>query len=194
MKIKLLLYTLIIMIGCKAQNNNKRMETFDKIQFDKNKVNGEYNFVLNDGKLVRQMENPKRGEYTEVISDPAKPYSTVNVFFMASGRLKIKGFKFYDMPIHTWKYYDENGGQVKETNWDTPFKLSIDEVARIMKAMNVDIMNRHNGVEVDRMDDPHPKYVVAYPVGKERPYDINSVYIDGITGKILEKTVSSVKH
>ena len=194
MRIKLLFATLILMIGCKAQDNNKRMETFDKLQFDKKKINGEYNFVLDDGKVVRQMENPKRSEYTELISDPIKPYSMVNVYFMPSGRLKIKGFKFYDMPIHVWKYYDESGGQTKEMNWDTPFKLSIEELAKIMKGMNVDIMDRHNGVDVDRSDSPSSKYVVAYPVGKERPYEINSVYVDGNTGKILEKKVSSVKH
>ena len=121
---------------CTAQENKdsinnlirSKVERFDRITFDKHKINGEYTFTLKDGSVVRQSESEKRANYSEEIRDSIKPFIMCRVFYMYSCNLKVKGEKFYNFPIGIWQYFDETGELTKEVNWEEPYKFSIKDL------------------------------------------------------------------
>jgi hypothetical protein len=192
---------LILTTACNAQRtkdpsktNKPHMEKFNKAKFDSNKVNGEYSFVLDDGTRVKQMENISGNEYVEEMTDPKKPFSKVRVYFMDSANIKVKGERFYLIPIGEWQYYNNNGSLIKETNWDSAYKFTINDLAKkVLKSEKIDIMKYQRGVDVLRSDISRPLYIVVFPFGPAKPYDIYSLVVDGITGETVEKTISSTK-
>lgn len=203
MKMKFLYIFLIILNSCSGQKNQKItdtnaskeiMEKFDKEQFDSNKVDGEYTFTLKDSSTVRQMENIARLEYVEEIMEYKTPFSKVKVYFMNSGNLKISGERFYETEIGIWKYYDETGKLIKQTDWDAAFKFTLEDLGKKMKAMNVDIFKNEKFVSVDKENEDRPLYIVMYPVGPESPYKVYTLTIDGVDGKTIDKQISSLKH
>jgi len=201
MKILIISSLIIFTYGCNAQLTNdtdikkkNKMEKFDKLTFEKNKVNGEYIYTLEDGSEVRQMENLKSLEYTEEIREPGTPFSRVKVFFMENGQLKVVGDRFYLIPIGKWQYYDKFNNLEKETDWDVEYKFTIYDLANMMLEKDVNIMKIQKGIDVLRSDIAGPRYIIVYPVDSiKRPYDFYNLVINGISGEEIEKTIISVR-
>jgi hypothetical protein len=203
----IIVYTLLISLCCCEANIRKEsaikqenqtikqdttMERFDKIKFDANKVDGEYNFTLQNGLQVRQL---KFGEdsYVEYSKYAGATKEMLKEYFASTLFLKTKGETFYGSRIGTWQEYDESGKLLKETDYDKPYKYSIAELNEDMKKMGLEIMKQHDDVTVSRNDEPEPQYIVSYPV-TERPYELNILLIDGNTGKIIKKSIGHIKN
>ncbi|MEP6747598.1 MAG: hypothetical protein ABJB86_07720 [Bacteroidota bacterium] len=185
--------------SCKAQvkqdsagKKNTIMERFDIERFNKNKVNGQYNFINIEHAQVRQVENKE--DYTEEIKLPTSPYTKVKAYFKVKGFLKISGEKFYAVPVGVWKYFDSNEKLQKETDWDTPFAFTIKDLDKKMKSLGIEIMVPGGGVNVHRSNIASPLYIVSYPVNKNNPYQIYQLKIDGKTGETIEKTTVVTKN
>jgi hypothetical protein len=175
-------------------NTSISMEKFDIITFNENKIDGEYSFEQDNGNEVRQMENPQSSEYVEEVSDRETPFTTVSVYYMDNGSIKVSGKKFYLMPIGKWQYYSLEGELEKEVDWDEDYKFSIYDLANSLMENNINIMSRQRGLDVQRSDVAGPRYIVLYPVDvKVRPYDYYNLVIDGITGEEIEKKIISVR-
>lgn len=178
----------------KTNSNSNIMEKFDRNQFMTNQVDGEYTYMSSLGKKIHQFENAESEEYIEETLDTISPYSIIRVFFKSSGNLKVRGERFYQMPIGIWEYFDEAENPVKQTNWDIPYKFTVNDLAKKMLASDVNIMLLKTGAKVSRESDDKPLYRVSHSVGITKPYDKYFLVIDGITGKTLDSTVRSVKH
>ncbi len=170
------------------------METFDIAEFNKNSINGEYTYTLKDGSQVRQIENSSSQDYTVEIKNPPNPHSVLKLFFMKSGKLKATGEKFYSFPIGVWRYYDESGTLTKETNWETNYKFTIEELDKKMQDIGINIMQMKLGFDVHRASVGVPLYFVSYPIDPLNIYDVYELKIDGITGKTLEKTIQQTRN
>ena len=192
---------LISTISCKGQLKNKTntntyssMEKFDIARFQKNKVNGEYNYVLKDGMEVREIENLDSQDYTVEIRNPLRPNVTLKLFYMKSGNLKATGEKFYSFPIGTWQYFSENGTLTKETNWDSSYQFTLEDLNKKMLKTGIDIYKVKAGINVHRASVGAPLYIVSYPINPSNPYDVYELRIDGITGETKEKTVQHTRN
>lgn len=172
------------------------MERFNIARFDQNKEDNEYSFTAPDGKLVRQLEYPKRREYMEEIRDPKTPYKKVKIYYMESGNIKISGDRFYNANINTWQYFGPNGAVERQVNEEAKFRFSISDLIGKMKvAYGIDLMRPEAGGDVDRDDDDgKPLYTVTFPMGPANPGKVYIVGIDGQSGREIEKSISTVKH
>ena len=200
MRVYQLLFLYFFFGQCNAQrldNNtgskNHNMEKFNIKEFEKNQTNGEYNFIREDGKLIRQFKSSGRKEYTEEIRNEDTNFSEVRVYYMNTGNLKVRGDKFYNFPIGIWQHFAENNKLTKEENWDLPYKISIDDLAEKMLEEELDIMKPQKGFDVLRAAVIQPVYVVVYPVGPHKPYDFHRITVDGITGEIIDRKINSSK-
>lgn len=178
-------------MSCSAQTKAtkttlKKMEKFNNQNFDDIKVNGEANFTLPNGDIVRQFED--KGSYIESISKKETPFETVNVFDKGTGALKATGENFYGFSIGILKEYDQNGVLIKETNFDEPFKFTIEALAqKIVEELHVNIMMKTTDVTVYRTTNPTPTYQLFYPVIEGNPRWLNILVFDGITGSLTYK-------
>jgi len=165
------------------------MERFNKVLFDQKKVGDHYDFTLEDGTVVNQIESPPE-YYVEKTSNPKSNFSTYKEFYFSNGNLKTGGRQFYAFPVGVWKEYSEKGELVSETNEDKPFHFSIDDLNETMKKKKIDIMKPALGLSVSRSTEPSPAYTVAFPLV---PGDLSAFKIfvfDGTTGKLINETVS----
>lgn len=193
---KLILIIIVLnFYSCNAQvskenKNNLKMEKFNTKRFQENKINGEFEFSLSDGSHVRQMEDDSSGDYTEEISNSKDAFSKIRLYFISNGNIKTVGEKFYNFPIGVWHYYDENGKIINQINWESGYKFTLTDLAKKMKSMEVDILQKHDGVDVTRSTTGSPLYTVFYPVNELYPFnDKYMLTIDGITGETIKKSI-----
>lgn len=192
----------ICTFACRGQlnhnnvNNQKQtsMEKFDIAEFNKKSNNGEYQFTLKDGSQVRQIENAASQDYTVEMKNPPDPHSVLKLFYFKSGNLKAQGEKFYSFPIGKWMFYDESGLLIKETNWDSAYKFTIEDLDKKMRDMGINIMQMKPGVDVHRASVGNPLYIVSYPIDPTNIYDVYELKIDGISGKTVEKTIQQTRN
>lgn len=168
------------------------MEKLNNKSFDEVQVNGEANFTLSNGDIVRQFED--KNSYIESITKKETPFETVNVFDKSTGALKATGENFYRFPIGILKEYDQSGVLIKETNFDEPFKFTIEALAqKIDQELHLDIMKETPDVTVYRATNPAPAYQVFYPVIEGNPRWLNVLIYDGVTGSLIKRdTIKSV--
>ncbi len=194
MKKILSLILLTSIMSCSAQKKTttitlKKMEKLNNQNFDNIQVNGEANFTLPNGDIVRQFED--KGSYIESISKKETPFETVNVFDKGTGALKATGENFYGFSIGILKEYDQNGVLIKETNFDEPFKFTIEALAqKIVEELHVNIMMKTTDVTVYRTTNPTPTYQLFYPVIEGNPRWLNILVFDGVTGSLTYKGTS----
>lgn len=142
---------------------------------------------------MRQVVFPNE-HFVQYITKSDSPYESYKEFYYTSGKLKTEGQNFYGREIGVWKNYDENGSLVEETDYDAPFKFSIEALSIEMKKRGVDIMHPSGGYfNVSRSTNllPYntPFYQVYYSVTPGNIMDLNYIVFDGITGKIIKQTV-----
>lgn len=167
------------------------MEIFDEVKFNKNKIDGHYDFVLKDGTKVSQWETPPH-YYVEQIEKVNSPYKTYKEFYYTTKYLKTGGEIFYNFPVGVWREYSEDGKILKEWDEEKPYQFSIDELSIKMKGMGVDIMRKQFAVVVTRTTNPTPAYTVSYPISPTNTDDLNIVIIDGVNGNVIAKTIKTM--
>jgi len=179
----------------KSQNNVKKdtMERFNKALFDQKKIDGHYEFTLDDGTIIKQWEEPSE-YYAEQTIDPKSNFTVFKEFYFTSGILKLTGKEFYGFPVGIWKEFSEKGELIKEENEDAPFKFSIYDLHEKLKKMGIDIMKPGTGVSVARTVEPIPKYNVSHPIAPNDYSATKIMVFDGTDGKLITETIKKYKN
>ncbi|MEO8236488.1 MAG: hypothetical protein ABI576_00170 [Flavobacterium sp.] len=139
-------------IGCKSQEKKGNittqqkdsMEQFDIKKYEKLEKDNKYESREND--VFYKSDNTRyRIIFQDVIQVEEKkvdsPYKLYKIYFKSTFNLKGIEKIFYGFPIGITKEYDKNGKLVKETNYDLPYKFSIDDLReKIKREYNVDIV------------------------------------------------------
>lgn len=200
----ILAFCLLTVSACAtAQKQSKKntskaasMERFNIHSFEEHQRNNEYIFE-SDGKKVTQRLFPERREYVEETEEALTAISTVKVFYMDSGRLKLEGQRLHRMPIRTWNYYTPEGTLSRKKDWEAGYRFTLEEMIRKVKEVyKVDLMQKNPQVDVEREDDEDERkaYTIVYPVGAEQPGNVYIISLDGLTGQEIEKKINTVKH
>ena len=118
------------------------------------------------------------------------PYMTYKNFSLKTKSLLYIGRAFYEAEIGFWKYYDENGNLIKETNEELPYKLSVDDIIKIMKLdYNIDLMDTSMGYRLSRNENEFPYYEISVRLGDGL---FRIIIINADTGKTVSDSQYSV--
>ncbi|WP_010521469.1 hypothetical protein [Aquimarina agarivorans] len=159
-------------------------EKFDIKTFEKNKIDGEYNFVLDDGTKIRQSSS--KVDYSEYITPPPPElYHTYNEYFK-NGNLKSNLISFPNDFSKNYKEFDINGKLIEEINYDKPFKSSFKQLLELIKNEkdSIDIFDKNTLITRGILDEG-PIWEITYRKVFMRREVIK---VDGITGAILERS------
>ena len=195
------LYTLLLLsLGCKAQEFDLRgMKRFDEKVFKDWEVDTS---ILNCNPATTYLKKgDKRAQiimdenFKQVrISDTNTPYEQVFQYYIKTGVLRKGTTLFYGMSIGKTYTYNEKGKLIKEENWDTPYKVSIEELITICKRkLNLDLMDMSLKLTVERYNEEKAIYIIRIPdpdtmTGIEAKY----ITISADNGEILlEKEIHS---
>ncbi|MGV0923550.1 hypothetical protein [Empedobacter tilapiae] len=148
-------------------------------------------YKLGNGNMVQIIKKTDNHGFVERIQIKNTAYLTYNEYHF-NNSIKKNGNIFYTSSFGIWKEYDEQGKLIKETNWDKPYKISIDDVvAKIKEKYNINLENREEKGSLNRylssQLNNQPIYVAHLAI-KDEPYKMKYVLIDGTTGDILYET------
>ena len=168
-----------------SQNNKKiTTEKFDIKTFEKNKIDGEYNFVLDDGTKIRQSSTEiDYGEF--VIPPPPQLFITSKQYFK-TGELQALLILYPNDFIKLKKVYDKDGKLVEETNFDIPYKFSFEQLLELIKNEKdkIDLFDRNTSITRGVLDEG-PIWEITY---KKVFMRRELIKVNGITGEILERS------
>ena len=115
LRISILLF--LISFSCTAQKQSI-IKNFDIETFEKNKIEGEYNFILDDGTKIRQISG--LDDYVEYrIPLPPEVYETSNQY-LKTGELKSSIISFPERFVKSKKEFNQSGELIEEINYDLP--------------------------------------------------------------------------
>ena len=186
------------------KSHNKNMEHFDIEKYkdwelDSSGIGSDYDKYYKKGdKKVRIVfstlentasDNPSTIDETiQVEETDNTPYKIVKVYSYKTKKLLGRGVYFYQCSIGIDKEYDENGNFIKETNNETPYKLSVEGIIKIAKQeYNIDLMDTSMRYNFSRSDYEFAKYQIRIPLGETIS---RLIIIDATTGK----TISDKQH
>lgn len=151
--IVLIIPLLISLNGCKAQINknylnNDTMRYFNINKYRDWKIDSTYNCSKNRCFLKKGDERVEINYYSDyiqvILSNNQNPYKEYMGFDKDSNRYQGGGKEFYQTIVGKWKEYDEKGNLIKETNYDEPYNLSINDLESIIKEnTDLDLMNKN---------------------------------------------------
>ncbi|MCF6351030.1 MAG: hypothetical protein L3J23_08405 [Flavobacteriaceae bacterium] len=158
-------------------------ETFDIEKFEKNKVDGEYYFTLEDSTTVRQIES--ENEYIEYIM-PSKP-NLLEIYkqYYKSGEIQRYIISFPKDFLVLKKNYDKTGKLIEEIDYDKPFKFTFEQLVALLKKEKdtIDLYDKFTSITRGVVKEGI-FWEVEYKIQKNR---VEEITIDGITGEILER-------
>ncbi len=180
-------FLLMFVTGCIAQNpaqKTTKVKTFDIETFEKNKNHlNEYIFIDNDSTVTIQSDDDY--EYYETIKPKESFFQSINRYYK-NGNIKLEGKifrRFFQKGI--WKEYDEQGHLIKETDYDTPYTFTWEDILKLIKDRKLD-MNAY-GFEIFRgSSEKGTTWSITYNKS-EKDMLLGIILIDGITGKIIKE-------
>lgn len=175
-----------------SQNKNiEIMKKFDIETFKKNKIGIHYQFETEEAFVLQGEEEHC---YYEQIEYKKNPFGDNIRYYKDSLTPMYAVRKCYNFGIGVMREYDRVGNVTKETDWDAPFKFSLDDLRKkIMAEYKVDIfINNIPYVYVSRSTNPIPLYQITIPV-KGYPDGFpgggKTMNIDGVTGEGIAETM-----
>jgi len=111
-------------------------------------------------------------------------------YYYPSGNLKSSvstahGFKHGKSPL-----YNENGDLVSITDYDTPFKISLNRLsAKFAFGYGLDIFKQ--GTSIIRSTEETPVYKITIPINTPEGNKARRFIVDGITGKMLSDIITT---
>lgn len=188
------IWVLIVSSSCKTQTtdivkNDTIMEKFNASDYKDLKIDKKTGlYITDDGFLLQLIES---GNEIGTIIKKQQIDSPYNEFYEygINNLLKVKGSLIYMTKIGIWKEFNESGELIKETNWDEPYKYSLNMVIdKIKNDYKVDLEKISQGGGLSRslrqQLDNKPIYEVTLK-SAENPIQRKYILIDGLNGKIL---------
>jgi len=201
MKIISIITIVLILFSCNAQEKNKQditiqkltemtTETFDIVTFNNNKINNEYNYLLEDKTKIQQMQAGYEDNlvYVEYKMPPKPEYFYDYKEYHNNGILKIKGKRFKQGAFQqgVWKRYDEMGKLQEEIDYDKPFKFTFEELVKLIKKEKDTINLFDKNTSIGRSTDKTGTF--WYITYKKTSMRRERIKVDGITGEIIERS------
>jgi len=160
------------------------MKKFDVETFKKNQIRNHYQ-VETEEAIILQWE--EQYCFYEQIEYKKNPFGETFVYYIDTYTMCASGQRCYTFPVGISYEYDHEGNVTKETDWDKPFKFSLDDLRKkIMREYKVDIfIHDFERIFVTRSPNPIPHYDVKvphadYPQGKW-------MTVDGTTGETISE-------
>jgi len=200
MKIKFILITIMFLLfSCNAQDkdnikkqdglNNKKnikmgIAKFDIETFEKNKIDGEYYFTLPDGTKVQQLSS--KVDYGEIITPPKPNFFITSKQYYKTGILQSVIVSFPKSFLVLKRSYNNKGEFIEEIDYNEPFKFSFKQLVELLKKEKDTIDLYDVSTTIGRGSDEKGTdwYVTYKKIWGRREV----IKIDGITGKILERS------
>jgi hypothetical protein len=161
---------------------NKKIEKFDIKAFDKHQQDNSYEF---DGKDDRVMQFSYQDGYVEEITYPDKLFKLTKDFYK-NGYIKQKGLEFIKGGFMkgTWQFYDASGNLTHETNYDSWYKFSWEDVQHFLQMNNATMPNVINITRTWKEGEKRV-WVISYKATPDKNGNfIRTVKLNGETGKI----------
>ena len=183
----IILIFILIITSCKAQiKKHTSMDTFDIKTFDKHKDHlSRYNYIRKDSTVVEQ--RTWQFGYEEVIMPKN---NLIHIFnkYNEDGKLMLTGDFFpNDFEKGIWKEYDEQGNLIKETNYDTPYKFTWEEVLEWIKERNINMESDYFEIYRNAGEEEGEKPIWAITWEKEDKSSLRVAILDGSTGKVQKE-------
>lgn len=172
--------------NAESTKDNNIHNKFDIIEFNQHKDRfNNWEFFLSDGSKVRRFK--AADYYLEHIKLSDSPYIKISAY-NKNGVLLQKGTKFYDIKLDM-EDYDLQGNMLKKTIYDTSYKLTIEELRKIIQDnFNIDIMNTKQVFALNRFEDKKvtnlPYYLVKY-IDQQENQKFHYILVNGNTGEIV---------
>ncbi len=194
MKTIVVITILFVLLCCNEQEKKQQKITQKKTEittetFNKNKVNDEYNFVLDSQTKIRQYG--KENSFIE-ITTPSKPelFQTQKEYFK-NGNLHLKFVYFERDFIKFKKEYDETGKLIDDINYDIPFKFTFEQLLALLKKEYdaIDIFDTNTVITRGVIEEG-----TIWEVEWKKTFGRReTLKVDGITGEVLERSFYPMK-
>ena len=176
-----------------AQLNNdsikRKIEKFNIEKLYQFKAKNKVADTLADGSIVIYFDNAEIIQ--ETIKMPNSVYKSNRQYFKDNLSLKKEELYFYDMPVGTTREYDPSGKLIMEVDYDSIFKYSLNDLSKnTLQNYSIDLFrDKHFGIMRHIEDLQNPYYeLLIYSGGL-----IRVLIINGITGKIISDTYTTIK-
>ncbi|MCF6351031.1 MAG: hypothetical protein L3J23_08410, partial [Flavobacteriaceae bacterium] len=168
---------------CQTKPIEMTTETFDIEKFEKNKVDGEYYYTLEDSTTVRQIES--ENEYIEYIMPPKPNLLEIYKQYYKSGEIQRYIISFPKDFLVLKKNYDKTGKLIEEIDYDKPFKFTFEQLVALLKKEKdtIDLYDKNTTIGRGSDEKGTDWYVTYKKVLMRREF----IIINGITGEILER-------
>ncbi len=195
-----LILLLLVLLSCNVQNKNKQnhgaqkhteivIDTFDIETFNKNKVNDEYNFVLDNGTKFRQTSS--ESSYSEYITPPKPELFIEFRGYYKNGSLKRYSIRYPNNFQKIRKEYDETGKLIEAINYDIPFKFTFEQLLALLKKEKdaIDIFDTNTVITRGVIEEG-----TIWEVEWKKTFGRReTLKVDGITGEVLERSFYPMK-
>jgi hypothetical protein len=167
-------------MGISENMKNKR---FDIDMFEKNKKNGSYEFTLEDGTEITQLEAIPSG-YAEWQSYPNKFYEIYKEYY-SNAKIKLKEYRFFRIRIRISEHYDENENKTL-VNEDEKFgKFDYNQLISLLDKKGYVNSKTAEGKENINVGFSSNKNVWEVEIQRENELP-RKLIIDGNTGHIIK--------
>lgn len=186
---------ILVLFSCNAQEKNKQKtknqkeiemttEKFDIETFNKNQINGKYNFLLKDSTKIEQEIDKEF--YNVTIRYPLPKMFITDKRYYKSGNLESELIHFPNRFLKSLKKYDKKGKLTEEIDYDKPFKFTFEQLIDLIKKEKDTINLFNTNTVITRGSDANgTDWFITYKKGFGRREVIK---VDGITGEILERS------
>ena len=174
--------------NCQTAKSHRQMDTFNIGYFQKHQEAGHLLYRRPAGAKIEQWES-KDKYYMEEETEPNSHYSTYSLYYYDTKTLQLRGRQFYKMKVSIWREYDRSGNVTAETDYEKPFRFSVEMLAKKMKKMQMDIMNPKSAVDVLRTETPKPAYIVIAAASPTDNVNKRILTIDGVSGATLTDNI-----
>lgn len=197
---------LLVLFSCNAQEKKRSNKREDKLKFQKTtqmktelfnvkeyskrKNEGKTTFTLGNGTIIRQFDVGEKEELIYVeYETPLKPkYFFVYKEYYFNGVLKEKGLRFKQGKFQKgiWKKYDETGKLTKEIDYDKPFKFTFEQLVELLEKEKdtIDLYDKNTSITRGVIEEG-----AIWQIKWKKTFDRReTLKVDGITGKILERS------
>ncbi|WP_048512532.1 hypothetical protein [Chryseobacterium sp. FH2] len=157
---------------------------YESSEDDKHLING------NDRVRIIIYTNEKKEKIIVEKSNKITPYEYNYVYSYKNKTLLIETKKFYSIKIGIQRYYDETGKLIKETDYDKPYKFSIEDLINKMKnEYNIDLLDTKHIISLYRYEEKKdlniPLYEIWYNYDNSNRNNVECYLINGTTGETL---------
>lgn len=214
MKIKhVIVLALTLFTSCLGQNSKKQnkertkkqtemtIEKFDIETFEKNKIDDEYNFTLENGAEVRQLSS--ENDYREILTPSLPELLVTSKQYFKSGELQTISVFYPKYFISNIKKYSKEGELIENVDYDKNYKLKIEDILIILEKElgknTVKIPDRLTSISRSSKEEAY--WYIEYYDYQQKGYDkridefnpnvdlaliiIEELTIDDSTGKII---------